>query len=211
MIYFRPNEQQQTGQVLHLLAHGEVLARDCARKQARLAPTRSMRRFLNAQASQESLHAHLFNGAVKVLMPKGVALAPAMQQMQRFQEDINASLGRGELVPSLLAQQVILEGLGETILTCMDGGIRKRRYKFDGMRRMILRQEQAHHGFGLRQIRQLIDEGEVNVDILRDQAEHWINLCQAMLEETGELTRFFDEDPARYAQGLRLEVATLLR
>lgn len=210
MIYFRPDEKQQTGQVLHLLAHGEALARDCARKQARLAPTAAMRRFLKAQARQESVHAHLFNGAVAMLVPKGVALAPAIQQIQLFREDIDASLDRGELVPSLLAQQVILEGLGEIILTDMDGGIGKRHYGFKPMRRMILRQEQAHHGFGLRQLRALIEDGKVQRSSLRDQGEHWIDRCQAMFEETGELARFFDHDPSEYAQELRDEFEQLL-
>ena len=210
MIYFRPNEQQQTGQVLHLLAHGEALARDCAKRQAKLAPTAAMRRFLKAQARQESVHAHLFKGAVAMLVPKGVALAPAIQHMQRFREEIDASLDRGELVTSLLAQQVVLEGLGESILTTMDGGIRKRSYGFGGMRRMILRQEQAHHGFGLRQLRVLIEQGSVQRETLRDQGDYWIGMCQAMLEETGELTRFFDHDPAEHAQELRTELNQLL-
>jgi hypothetical protein len=202
-VLIRPDEKTQLARLFRFLAEGEALARDGARAQAEIAPASGMRRFLTGQARQEAVHARLFAAAALALAPRGSAPVPGLAALGRFRAEAEAAVARREFAESVLALQVILEGVGETVLTALHQAMSSRASRFSPLCRMVLRQEQGHHRFGLGRLRQSLADGALSAEALRENGARWADRCEAMLAETGELFVFFDEDPAAYAIRLR--------
>src|SRR5574340_847598 len=146
----RPDERVPIARLLRFLEQGEELARDCAKAQATLAPEAGMRSFLLGQARQEGYHAVVFRGAIAWLAPRHLGSCPRLQPLERYRTLIEDAIRRGDLAETLLAEQIILEGLGEAILKRIDAGLVKRNAPFGRLRRILVRQEEAHHEFGRR-------------------------------------------------------------
>lgn len=146
---------------------GELLARDCAFRQAELTceEPRS-RRFLQTHARQEALHAHVFRGAVGWLAPRVLDSKPAVPELARYRALIEQALVRGNFVASaLLAQQVILEGLGDVVFDRIDGGM-------------------THRGIGLTKLRRMlnvIDSQPAKIRLARGGTEHEIMVGDQVL------------------------------
>lgn len=191
-------ESSQLARLFGLLAAGEQIAADCARRQARLARDRSMRRFLKAQALQESTHALIFRGAASRLDGKGGARRQSLRPLERYRGYLERSLERGDLVESLLGQQVILEELGEVILVTLDRGMENRGLGLRSLRRMILRQEHAHHHFGARRLEAECAAGRVSPSELRVKAEGYLALVDEMLSGHAAIFEALREDPDEY-------------
>jgi hypothetical protein len=145
-----PQERKQLGRLLGALIAGQDLARDCARAQAELARDPTMRRFFLAQARQERFHGGVFRAFALSL--SGAADFLNSRPLARYRRLVEDAVARGDLGETLLAQQVILDGLGEVVLTHLDRGMGERGMGVMGLRRLVLHQEQAHHSFGLRAI-----------------------------------------------------------
>ena len=188
---------------LTFLGHGERLANECAKAQAALAPDSGSRRFLLSQARQEAAHALVFQGAIAWLAPKHLADAPFLPALEEYRKVLNDALARNDLLETLLAEQVILEGLREAILTRIEEGLVKRAAPFGRLRRILLQQEEAHHGFGRRMLERAMAEGRTDAETLRRRAQDYLALTDQMVLALSGLFESIAEDPTACANDVR--------
>lgn len=202
-----PDERVPIARLLRFLKHGERLAHDCARAQSALAwETRrdsGMSRFLLGQARQEGYHAVAFQGAIAWLAPRHLGACPLLEPLERYRVLLEAALRRGDFAETLLAEQIILEGLGEAILKRIEAGLVKRNAPFGRLRRILLRQEEAHHGFGCRALERALARGETSQDALRACASEYLALADAMVATLADLFDDLREDAAAWAADAR--------
>ncbi len=198
-----PEERKQTARLFSFLMQGERLAFDCASAQASLFPDVRVRRFLANQARQEKFHAQVFKAGIGILMPKGVQESSNSAALSRYRRLLGDALARGNTAETLLGMQVILEGLGEVTLQRLDAGFPARGAGFRKVRRIILGQEDAHHGFGVRQVERVLRENGESKEYLLSRAEEFLYLVGRMMNEVSPLFEFFDEDPEHYTLDLQ--------
>jgi len=193
-----PDERVPIARLLQFLEHGERLAHDCARAQAALAPLPGMRRFLLSQARQEASHSLIFRGAILWLAPRALGTGPLLPALSRYRVLIEGTVARKNFLETVLAEQVILEGLGEAILGRIEEGLRRRAAPFGRLRRILLRQEEAHHRFGERLLERAMAAGETSVEILRDRGQQYMDLTDEMVQTLDDLFESIDEHPQQY-------------
>jgi rubrerythrin len=198
-----PDEKVPVARLLTFLEHGERMAHDCAKAQAGLAGDFETRRFLLNQAKQEAMHARVFQGAIAWLAPKHLRDAPFLPALEEYRRILNDALARRDLMETVLAEQVVLEGLGEAILTRIEQGLVKRAAPFGRLRRILLKQEEAHHGFGRREIEHAIGRGETDAVDLRQRAQRYLALTDAMVLTLCDLFDSIDEDATAWAHDVR--------
>ena len=198
-----PHERVPIARLLTFLEHGERMAHECAKAQAALSEDFGTRRFLLRQAKQEAMHARVFQGAIVWLAPKHLRDTPVLPALEEYRRMLNDALARRDLTETFLAEQVVLEGLGEAVLTRIEQGLVKRAAPFGRLRRILLRQEEAHHGFGCRQIEQVIERGETDVKDLRRRAQRYLALTDAMVFTLCDLFESIDEDATAWANDVR--------
>lgn len=197
------DERVPIARLLTFLEHGERIAHDCAKAQAILSEDPRTRRFLYSQAKQEAMHARVFQGAIAWLAPKHLRDAPVLPALEEYRRILEDALTRRDLIETFLAEQVVLEGLGEAILTRIEQGLVKRAAPFGSLRRILLKQEEAHHGFGRRQIEQAIERGETDPESLGRRAQRYLALTDAMVLTLCDLFESIDEDATAWAQDVR--------
>jgi GNAT superfamily N-acetyltransferase len=202
-VLVRPDEKTPIARLLTFLEHGERLANECAKAQAGLAPDSGSRRFLLSQARQEAAHAVVFQGAIAWLAPRHLGDAPFLPALEEFRRMLNDALARQDLLETFLAEQVILEGLGEAILTRIEEGLSKRAAPFGRLRRILLQQEEAHHGFGRRMLERAMAEGRTDAETLRRRAQDYLALTDRMVLTLSDLFESIAEDPTAWAQDVR--------
>ena len=193
-------ERAPLGQLLAFLELGEHLAHDCALQQATLAPDPSMHHFFLNQARQERSHAHAFHTATLWLGEKHLGSNPYIQTLNRFRTELEWACREKQFLISVLAEQVILEGLGEVMLKKLEGGLVKRQAPFQKLRRLLLLQEEAHHGFGIRVLEQAITNHETSISQLRHQAKPFIALAEHLIVSIADLLYTIDEHPHWYLE-----------
>lgn len=203
MLQIISTQRAQIARLFSFLVIAERLAHDCALAQAGIAPDASMRRFLLAQARQEAFHAQVFQGAVRCLAPRGISSGPSLLPMTRYRALLEDAIRRRDIPETLLAQQVILEGLGDVVLDRIDAGMTDRGMGFARLRRTLLNQEHAHHIFGLRRLERLINTGRASAATLRERGKEYLALTDEILAVQGDLFEIFDEDPTAYASAVR--------
>ncbi len=191
-------EHAHLAQLLTFMELGEQLARDCAHQQTSLAPEPGMKTFLAGQSRQEGYHAVVFHGAIRWLAPKTVHTTPITDHMQNYRELISSAIARQDFAETLVAEQIILEGLGEAILKKIDVGLAKRGAPFTRLRRMLIHQEEAHYQFGLRILSNMIEKGEESLDSLRQKSKMYLPLAKTMLFSAEEAFTSIHEDPQEY-------------
>ncbi len=194
-----PDERTPIARLLTFLELGERLAHECAGRQALLASDSGSRRFLVSQARQEAGHALVFQGAIAWLAPKHLSDAPFLPPLEAYRKRLDDALDRQDLLETLLAEQVILEGLGEAILMRIEEGLAKRAAPFGRLRRVLLRQEEAHHGFGRRMLEQVMAEGRIDEAALRLRAQEYLFLTDRMVLTLSDLFESIAEDPVAWA------------
>jgi hypothetical protein len=199
----RPDEKVPIARLLTFLEHGERMARDCAQAQAALADEAGVRRFLASQSRQEAMHAVVFQGAIAWLAPKHLGDAPFLPALEEYRTMLHDELAGGNLVETYLAEQVVLEGLGEAILTRIEQGLAKRAAPFGRLRRILLQHEEAHHGFGRRQLERAIDHSETDHQFLRQRAQRYLALTDSMISTLCDLLDSIDEDAGAWAADVR--------
>ena len=203
--------RKQSARLFSFLALGEQLSRDCARKQAKLTNDKAMRRFLLRQARQEAFHKRLFEGAVLYLAHRGIRRPPSLLPLTRYRQLIERALHEGDLAETLLAQQVLMEGLGEVLLGRIDQGIADREMGLERLRRLILAQEHAHHAFGLRRIeRYIVPQNPTHIR-LEQRTQEYLGLIEQIFTELSEFFEFFDEDPQAYMSSVCADLPESLR
>lgn len=105
---------------------GEQLAHDCAVSQMALAPDEGMKTFLAGQAKQEARHAVAFQWAIRWLSTRTRQAPLISKHMNQYRQLLMAAIERQDFAESLLAEQIILEGLGEAILQRLETGLANR-------------------------------------------------------------------------------------
>ena len=198
-----PDERVPIARLLQFLEHGERLAHDCARAQADLAPDEGTRRFLRGQARQEYSHAVVFKGSIGWLAPRHLGACPPLQPLVRYRALIEDAIRRQDLIETVLAEQIILEGLGETILRRIERGLVLRQAPFARLRRILLQQEEAHHRFGRRMLERAIATGAASVELLRPRAGEYLALAGDMVLTLTDLFESIDEDPRAWASDVQ--------
>jgi hypothetical protein len=202
-VLVRPDENIPIARLLTFLEHGERMANECAKAQAALAPDSGSRRFLLGQARQEVTHATVFQGAIAWLAPKHLGDAPFLPALEEYRKALNDALARNDLFETFLAEQVILEGLGEAILTRIEEGLVKRAAPFGRLRRILLQQEEAHHGFGRRMLERAMAEDRIDAEMLRRRAQDYLALTDQMVLALSDLFESIAEDPTAWAADVR--------
>jgi hypothetical protein len=199
----RPDEKEPIARLLTFLEHGERMAHDCAKAQAALADDAGTRRFLTSQARQEAMHAVVFQSAIAWLAPKHLSDEPFLPALEEYRTILNEEVAGHNLLETYLAEQVVLEGLGEAVLTRMEQGLAKRAAPFGRLRRILLHQEEAHHGFGRRQLERAIDRGETDRAALQQRAKRYLALTDSMVCTLCDLFDSIDEDAGAWAADVR--------
>jgi hypothetical protein len=200
----RTNERVPIARLLTFLEHGERLAHSCAKAQAALTVDSGHRRFFLTQARQEAMHALVFQGAIAWLAPKQyLRSTPILPALEEYRKLLFEALDRKDLIEAVLAEQVILEGLGEAILTRIEAGLMKRGAPYARVRRILLSQEATHHGFGQRMLEQAMAEGRTDAMTLRRRAQDYLWLTEHMVLFLSELFESIAEDPAAWAADIR--------
>ena len=199
----RHDEKVPIARLLTFLEHGERLANECAKAQAALAPDAGSRRFLLSQARQEAAHALVFQGSIAWLAPRHLGDAPFLPALEEYRTILNYALVRKDLLETFLAEQVILEGLGEAILTRIEEGLVKRAAPFGRLRRILLQQEEAHHGFGRRMLERAMAEGRIDAETLRRRAQDYLALADQMVLTLSDLFASIAEDPTAWAHDVQ--------
>ncbi len=198
-----PNERVPLARLLKFMELGERLAHDCALAQAALAPEPGMRRFLLTQARQEGYHAVAFQGAIAWLAPRYLGTSHLHAPLERYRTLIDEALCRGDYLETILAEQIILEGLGQATLKRIEEGLVKRGAGFTRLRRLLLQQEEAHHAFGQRTLERAIAEGETSPEALRARAPLYLALIDELIRSLQGLFESIDENPAVYISNAR--------
>lgn len=199
----RPDEKAPIARLLTFLEYGERMAQDCAGKQAALVTDARAGRFLQSQARQEAMHACVFQGAIACLAPRHLRDAPFLPALEEYRRKLDDALDRQDLHESFLAEQIILEGLGEAILNRIEAGLAKREAPFGRLRRVLLYQEEAHHAFGERMIDRAIDRGQADRADLQRKAQDYLALTHTMVLTLAELFDMIGEDPAAWASDVK--------
>ncbi len=207
----RPDEKAPIARLLTFLEHGERMANECAKAQAALAPEAGSRRFLLSQARQEAAHGIVFQGAIAWLSPRHLGDAPFLPALEEYRKLLDDALARQDVLETFLAEQVILEGLGEAILTRIEEGLFKRAAPFGRLRRILLQQEEAHHGFGQRMLERAMAEGRIDVETLRRRAQDYLELTDQMVLTLSDLFESIAEDPTAWAHDARKFLPEWLR
>jgi hypothetical protein len=196
----RPDERVPIARLLQFLEHGELLARDCAQWQAELAPEPGLRRFLLNQSRQEAVHARVFQGAIAWLAPKRLGACPLLPSLEAYRRRLAAAVARRDWAETLLAEQIILEGLGEAILKRVEAGLATRDAPFGRLRRILIHQEEAHYAFGCRALERAIAAGDTDPNALRPPALEYVTLIEAMMATLQDLFESIGEDPAAWTE-----------
>jgi hypothetical protein len=199
----RTDEKVPIARLLTFLADGERLANACARAQASLVTDPRERAFLLGQARQEAIHAMVFQTAIAWLAPRYLGNEPVLAPLQEYRKRIFDALSRQDVIESLLAEQVILEGLGEALLNRIESGLVRRAAPFRRLRRMLLQQEEAHHGFGRRMLERAMAEHRTDAATLRRLAVDYLGLTERMVIGLRNLFESIDEDPEAWADDVR--------
>ena len=197
------DEKVPIARLLTFLEHGERLANECAKAQAALVLDSGSRRFLLSQARQEAAHGIVFQGAIAWLAPRHLGDAPFLPALEEYRKLLDEALARQDVLETFLAEQVILEGLGEAILTRIEEGLAKRDAPFGRLRRILLQQEEAHHGFGRRMLERAMAEGRIDAETLRHRAQDYLTLADQMVLTLSDLFESIEEDPTAWAHDVR--------
>jgi len=175
------NDDRRTalGLFLRHLARGERVAERGAAWQASLARDPRAIRFLRSQVRQEALHARLFDTFATWLDAPRLALAPCPYEAWEMRIDRVAAAR--DYLETVVATQVVLEALGEVLLTRLDAGLERAGAGFRRLRRLLRAQEAAHHAFGTRTIARALAARETDEAALRSLALPYLALAQAMI------------------------------
>ncbi len=206
-----PGQRIQIARLFHFVMLCELIARDCARRQAALSSDSGSRRFLQAEARQEAFHVQVFRSAIGGLAPQILDAAPSVPQLARYRALTERALDGRDFTETLIAQQVILEGLGDVVFERIGSGMTDRGVGFTRLRRMLTKQEHAQHAFGLRTLNQAIATERTSVDSLRQQGTRYLELVEGILVRLSETFETFAEDPGLFRRHFQQTLTTWLR
>lgn len=204
-------DKPQIARLFQFIARGEHIASTCATQQSALATDNAMQRFFATQAKQERQHAFLFKHGAEWLSPKISYRPQAIKGLDAYERKLNSALEQNRLAESLIAQQIILEGLGEITLEKISTSMQTRGLGLKRIRETILKQERAHHHFGTRHIKTLLKSRNMNLIDMRQHCNEYLEIIQELLHEVQTLFEYFHQDTALYYQHVLNELPLKLR
>ena len=206
----KSGEHAHLAQLLTFMVLGENLAHDCARAQIALTREQKMQTFLAGQSRQEGYHAFVFQGAIHWLSPRFKHPSPISSHMKEYRDLLEAAIHRKDFAETLLAEQIILEGLGEAILKRIDAGLLKRGAPFARLRRKLIHQEEAHYQFGLRALSKILEREQETTHTLRNRTQKYLPLAKTLLFSVQDAFYAIDEDPQDYWDDFYLNLPSWL-
>lgn len=177
-----PNEETAVGRLLAVLARGERLAHDCARRQAQAAGPARAARFFAAQAAQERVHAAAFDAALALVSRSARRESPADAPFDRLRNRLERDLAHGELLASVVGLQVMFEGLGAVALERLNLARLPHGERFAPLRRALAREEAAHQAFGARFVESALARGAIAPERVRAATAEYRHLGEAVLD-----------------------------
>ena len=186
--------------LLDFLKAGEQVASVCAQRQSEFVADkdRQCSKFLRRQSGQEQFHNRVFQGAEYWLSARGVRQQSNCEAFREYERRVLHALDQGHFSESLFAVQVMLESVGETVLSHLDAGMTRRRMGLQRIRRVILQQERAHHSFGGQQLQRWMRLEGVSQAQMRDIAEPYVSLGRQMLDGMDAVFAGLNQDKQRY-------------
>ncbi len=194
-------EHDHLARLLMFMVLGEQMAHDCARAQIHMAPENSMKTFLASQARQERSHAVIFQWAIRCLTSHSPAQSLITERMQPYRQLLEDAIQRQDYAETLLAEQIILEGLGEAILKKLETGLVKRGAPFRRLRNTLIHQEEAHHQFGVRMLARIVEKDETDYAKLYRKAQTYLPVAKTLLFSVQETFALIDENAQEYWDG----------
>ena len=204
-------DKLQIARLFQFIARGEQIASSCAVQQSKLATQLPMQRFFATQAKQERQHAFLFQHGAEWLTPKVSCRPQTIKGFDAFENKLATALQQNRLTESIIAQQIILEGLGEITLEKISISMESKSLGLRRIRETILVQERARHQFGHRQVRTLIQSPNINLPMLRRHCHEYLQIIQELLYELQSLFEYFHQDVSAYYQFVLSELPPPLR
>ena len=202
------DEARYLAHLFDFLQLGEELAGNAARLQAQYIQPTSPKtaKFLRAQSRQESFHRHVFSNAVRLLDKKYVRPTGTERVFQAYYQQVDDALSQGHFAETLFGIQVMLEGVGEVVLENLEQGLVKREAGLQRIRRIILNQEKAHHGFGLRQLEHFMVHENISRDEMKQRSQDFQALGWQLLDDMAPVFVGLDEDQGCYARAVAQEL-----
>jgi len=197
-VFIKKGEPDQAARLFSFLMLGEQVAQRCALEQSKQTTHIGSRRFLLSQARQENYHRILLQKAVLTLTPKGALFNPANKPLLKYQKLLDTAIANNNYAETLLGQQVILEGLGEIVLENIDKGMSNRMFGFKKIRRVILKQEQAHHDFGIRRLNNWFNSDKDRINAISDKTSDYLELIHEIIENFHDVFEYFGYDSNDY-------------
>ncbi len=191
-------EHEALAHLLMFMVLGERLAHECAKTQREITPDKGIKTFLTSQARQEHSHAIIFEWAIRWLTPREPDRLTIAKQMAPYRQRLEGALQEKNLAETLLAEQIILEGMGEAILKKLEAGLVKRGAPFQRLRKMLIHQEEAHHQFGLRVLDRMLEKGETDIEDLNTRGQLYLSLAETLLYSVHETFSSIDEHTHEY-------------
>ena len=198
-MFIHPDQRAPIARLLQFLRDGEYLASDCARAQARARAGPGHAPVSPKPGPARVLSSIVFQANIAWLAPRHLGTCPLLPPMERYRALIEDAIRRGDFAETLMAEQIILEGLGEAILVRIEEGLAKRNAPFEGLRRMLLQQEEAHHGFGCRTLERMFAAGVTSPEVLWDRGQDYLALTHAMVATLADLFTSIEEDATAWA------------
>ncbi len=190
-------------QLLSVMADGEYIARDCAARQARAASDERSSRFFRAQATHERFHALLFRQAARYLSSKKHAKTNHSLGLRRYARQLDAAVGAGRWNEVVIGQQLVLENLGELVLSKLDDEMSRRGVGMERMRSIVLRQERAHYHFGTQWLEARLLDGRLDAVEAKDVVERYVGFADRVLLDVAGLLEGVEADAELYRQEVR--------
>ena len=203
-------ERVHATHLLNFLALSEKIAAQCASKQIKLTADKKMRKFFSTQSLQEKQHALVFNAAVQWLQPKKLNHMPH-NSLKQFEAKLNSALAQNRLRESIIAQQLLFEGLGEITLEKVSCGISDRGFGFQRIRKRILAQEHAHHRFGEKYLQQYLNANDTNIDQLTNDCKDYLEILRNLLNDMEPVLDYYNQTPVEFYSHLVNELPKAIR
>lgn len=196
-----PAHRHALGLFLRHLAQGERVAQQASARQAAIAPTPRIARFLRSQARQERTHAMLFDSFARALGAAPLALREC--PYRAYSARVGAAADRGDFLETVVGTQIVLEALGEILLARLDHGIARRGDALRRLRRRILAQEATHHAFGVAIVAAALEPGSATRDAVRGHAHRYSAFAARLIDAGAPALGYFGVT----ATALRAELA----
>ena len=188
--------------LLNMVAYGERIATEAASWQAKATNDPRSKRFFRAQSRHERFHATLFQGGAAWLSRAPLPPEHRIRALSDYQQRLDSAMRRENFLEVLVGQQLVLEGIGEVVLSSLEKGMSQHDIGFGKLRSLILRQEQAHHSYGIRLLEDELTAGSTDPETLTSLAMPYLELADILLDDCAPLLGSIEVDASDYREEL---------